>query len=275
MKDYSERRTVNTTTSNINRPKKQGVARYFVLTAVAGILAGYGLGLTSGWFMFRPTRQELNALRADAEKAVAQKTPPTPAAAPAPAQPVPTTGPVDPNLSFYKTLPSGKGILGTGLNPAKPEDPVQVPTSPTNRPVASPAQMAHPQQPVARPSQLPPQPLSPQERREMVPAEKSVAKPSPLMATPAPAPLITSPEQVRKTQPKGKYVVQVASYQSKSDAEAVKDKLIEAGLPAYIVEWVIKDKGIMYRVRVGRHLDLSAAEELALRAGKNSIPVME
>jgi NhaP-type Na+/H+ or K+/H+ antiporter len=53
MVDYSERRPVNT-----NRPRKQGMVRYFVLTALGGILAGYGLGLTSGWFIFKPSRQE-------------------------------------------------------------------------------------------------------------------------------------------------------------------------------------------------------------------------
>ena len=76
-------------------------------------------------------------------------------------------------------------------------------------------------------------------------------------------------------QPRGKYVVQVASYQSKAEAEAVKGRLMDAGLPAYIVESVLKDKGTMYRVRVGKHLEPAAAAELAAKAGKNAIVVME
>ena len=95
-------------------------------------------------------------------------------------------------------------------------------------------------------------------------------------SAPAPAPAPPSgTDQARKAQPKGKYVVQVASYQSKGEAEAVRERLTDAGFPAYIVEGVIKEKGTMYRVRIGRHLELSTAEELAAKAGKNAIAVLE
>ena len=70
-------------------------------------------------------------------------------------------------------------------------------------------------------------------------------------------------------------MVQVASYQSKSEAEAVRGRLIDAGFQAYIVEAVLKDKGTLYRVRVGKHLDQAAAAELAIKAGKNAIPILE
>ncbi len=268
MRDYSERRTV---TNSTNRPKKQGMALYFILIALGGILAGFGIGLGSGWFMFKPTRQELNAQRVNAEKLAAAT---TPATAPQPSRPAPVTGPLDPNLSFYKTLPSGKAILGTGLNPAKPEEPATTQAAPPPRPATVPAIPPRPTPPAAK-SPAVPAPASP-ERRDTPPPEKPSTKSSPLSAIPPP---VTSPssgvDQARKAQSKGRYVVQVASYQSKSDAEAIKERLIDSGLPAYIVEWVLKDKGIMYRVRVGKHLELSAAEELAVKAGKNAIPVLE
>ena len=268
MKDYSQRRPVNSTIS-INRPKKQGMARYSVLTLVGGLLAGFGIGLASGWVLFKPTRQQLNALQASAERGAAQ---PAPAATPPPKPtPGPAPVPVDPGFSFYKTLPSGKAVLGTGLNPAKPEDPVQA--QPPPRPVASPTPTPRPQQPAARIPSLPTPP--PVEHRDGIPGERSAVKAPTLTASPPPAPSPSGADQARKAQSKGKYVVQVASYQSKNDAEAVKERLIENGLSAYIVEWVLKEKGTMYRVRVGRHLELSAAEELAAKAGKNAIPVME
>lgn len=265
MQDYSERRPVSS-----NRPRKQGgLGRYFVLTACICLLVGAGIGLAGGWLLFKPSRQELNALRF----ATAKGAPPAPEPA-APRPPAPAPSP-DPNLSFYKTLPGGKPLLGTGLNPPKPEDPVP---APAGAPAAPPQQTAPrvpaaPQPGAARPA-IPPA-AAPPEQREPPQQEKVAAKPPPLTAAPAPPPLPSGPEQARKAQPKGKYVVQVASYQSKSEAEAVKERLIDAGLPAYVVEGVLKEKGTMYRVRIGRHMELADAEKLAVRAGKNAIPVLE
>jgi cell division septation protein DedD len=253
-----------------NRPKTQGVARYFVLTAVVGILAGYGLGLASGWFMFKPSRQELNTLRADAEKAVK----PAPTTTPLPQQ-APVTGLPDPNLSFYKTLPEGKAIIGTGLNPPRPEKslPAPVATRPPPGAIPTPAPPAAPQ-PVTRSAPAP----APQEHRDggtpEKPAASQAAAKSPGPATP-PASVSDQNDSARTSQLKGKYVVQVASYQSKSEAEAVRGRLIDAGFQAYIVEAVLKDRGTLYRVRVGKHLDQAAAAELAIKAGKNAIPILE
>jgi cell division protein FtsN len=268
MVDYSERRPVNT-----NRPRKQGMVRYFVLTALGGILAGYGLGLTSGWFIFKPSRQELNALRTRVENAAK----PAPAATPPPQQ-APVTGTSDPNLSFYKTLPGGKGTLGTGLNPDKPENPAPRPAVTLPPPVSSPSAPVHtaaqPQQPAIRPPQPPMSTLS--EHYDSLPPEKPAVKSPQPAASPAPAPLLDSgADPMRKAQLKGKYVVQVASYQSKTEAEAVKGRLQDSGVPAYIVESVLKDKGTMYRVRVGKHLEPAAAAELAAKAGKNAIVILE
>jgi len=267
--DFSERRPVNT-----NRPRKQGMARYFIMTALGGILAGYGLGLTSGWFMFRPSRQELNALRTSAETTAK----PAPVATPPPRQAT-VTGPSDPNLSFYKTLPDGKPLLGTGLNPSKPENPAprpaaSLPPPATTQPLSV-STVSPPQQPVIKtlPSPVP----VPPERHDTAQQEKTAAKSAPpptASPTPAPPP-DTGADQVHKAQLKGKYVVQVASYQSKTEAEAVRGRLQDSGLSAYIVESVLKDKGTVYRVRVGKHLESAAAAELAAKAGKNAIVILE
>ena len=268
MVDYSERRPVNT-----NRPKKQGMARYFILTALGGVLAGYGIGLTNGWLMFKPSRQELNALRARAENAA------KPLPVVTPPQQAPVTGPPDPNLSFYKNLPDGKkAILGTGLNPDKPENPAPRPASAPSPSTAAPTLPVHTATPPPQPATKAPQAPAPTppEHRDGTSPEKPTVKPSPPTAALAPTtPLESGADQPRKAQLKGKYVVQVASYQSKTEAEAVKERLQSSGLQAYIVESVLKDKGTMYRIRIGKHLDPTAAAELATKAGKNAIVILE
>jgi cell division protein FtsN len=105
-------------------------------------------------------------------------------------------------------------------------------------------------------------------------SQSAVKSPTPA-AAPAPVPAPDQNDPARTGQLKGKYVVQVASYQSKAEAEAVRGRLADAGFQAYIVEAVLKDRGTLYRVRVGKHLDQAAAAELAIRAGKNAIPILE
>jgi cell division protein FtsN len=223
--------------------------------------------------LFKQFRQEQNVLKAKLENTAR----PVPVAT-LPPQQAPVTGTPDPNLSFYKTLPGGKGTLGTGLNPDKPENPAPRPAvvlPPPASPQSAPAHTAsQPQQPAIRPPQPPMSTLS--EHYDSPPLEKPAVKSLPLAASPAPAPSLDSgADPARKAQLKGKYVVQVASYQSKTEAEAVKGRLQDSGVPAYIVESVLKDKGTMYRVRVGKHLEAAAAAELAAKAGKNAIVILE
>ena len=49
----------------------------------------------------------------------------------------------------------------------------------------------------------------------------------------------------------------------------MKAKLAEKGLPVYIVESTIKDRGTWFRVRVGKHLSEKAAGDLAAKAGSS------
>ncbi len=74
---------------------------------------------------------------------------------------------------------------------------------------------------------------------------------------------------------KGRYCVQVASYQHKKEAELVKARLAASGFDAYIVESNVPDKGVRFRVRIGRSLDLSTATGLAAKAAKGAMVVPE
>jgi len=74
---------------------------------------------------------------------------------------------------------------------------------------------------------------------------------------------------------KGHYCVQVASYQDKKEAELVKARLAASGFDAYIVESTLPGKGVRFRVRIGRSLDLPTATGLAAKAGKGAMVVPE
>jgi len=162
--------------------------------------------------------------------------------APAPAQPQP-----DAPLTFYKTLAGGKGAIGTGMNLKKPEPGVSVPReSKAGAPAAPPV----------------PEPAAP----ASVPAD-----PAPPVAAPAAAPA-SAPA---KPDASAHFVVQVASYREKQEALTVQSKLAAKGIAAYLVESKVADKGVWYRLRVGRHLSRGEAGELAGKSGKGAIVVPE
>jgi cell division protein FtsN len=74
---------------------------------------------------------------------------------------------------------------------------------------------------------------------------------------------------------KSRYCVQVASYQDRKEAELAKARLAASGFSAYIVESTVPGKGVRFRVRIGRSLDLSTATGLAAKAGKGAMVVPE
>lgn len=83
-------------------------------------------------------------------------------------------------------------------------------------------------------------------------------------ATPAAAP--AKPADKAQAATSG-YLVQVASFSSQKEAEATRARLAAKGYSAAISEVRLPDKGIWYRVRIGRHLEKDAASEIAGRIG--------
>lgn len=83
----------------------------------------------------------------------------------------------------------------------------------------------------------------------------------------------TAAKQPAPPPPAG-YVVQVASFNSRKDAEALKAKLNAKGYNAVISEIDLKDKGIWQRVRIGRRLDKESAIKIAnqLMSGAKVLP---
>jgi cell division septation protein DedD len=250
--DYREHKAVSK-----NRPRKQPAGIFFFALFVAVMIA-YTLGLVTGWLVFRPAQRN----SADSQTAPADanmKGAGNPAQGPTlPAEGSGGAAP-EPMLTFYDRLPKGnRDLMGSGLNTSRP-------------PEQLPARVAPP--PVFAVKEAQPVETAKQNREAAkVPArtaETSVVKESPAKETPS------REAPVKEDNAKGKYVVQVASYHVKKEAEAVRDRLKADGIPAYIVESNLPEKGIFYRVRVGRHMDQKAANEMAGKAGGGSIVIPE
>ncbi|UFS69863.1 SPOR domain-containing protein [Geomonas sp. RF6] len=92
-------------------------------------------------------------------------------------------------------------------------------------------------------------------------------------AAPAPA---ADAESAAKTAPaEGRFVVQVASYRDKAEADAAQAKLAEKGLAAYVAESRSQENGVWYRLRIGKRLSKEDAEGISAKVGKGAIVLPE
>ena len=247
--DYSERKPVSK-----NRPRKQP-GGIFVLLMVGAVGIAFVLGVITGWITFRHmSRNSANKYAASAEVQRKGGEVPTPSEG----QPAATAAgrPQEPSLTFYETLPrGGHAVIGSGLNPLKPVE--HAPAKAVPPVIQTPARPA----PAAKPAE-PIEPVVPSREAAKAPAKSPEAAPAKDAA-------------VKEGDGKGKFVVQVASYNTKKDAEALRDRLTAVGIAAYIVESGIPDRGTWYRVRAGKHLDKQAAHDLAGKLGKGAIVIAE
>jgi len=251
--DYSEpKKSCSSPQVGQHRPRKEsngGVLIAIVFTALISL----GIGFASGWMLSQKSAKEgfkaamaQQSLENYPQQTVTQQ---QIAAAPAPipqgdgsavqaASAAGTETTPNPPLSFYKTLPSGQknNIMGSGIN------------SNDGKPGKQPLQAAMPGN-ISRPS--PPQVVDNIQKQA---AQATPAKPAP-------------------KQDSAGLTVQVASYSLKSEAEAQRSKLTAKGYNVSVVESNLKEKGIWYRVRVGKRLDPEAAKELAAKLGKGAISI--
>ncbi len=163
-------------------------------------------------------------------------------------------------LTFYKTLPSGgKGAIGSGINTKLPEVlPKSAPATPQ----------------AAAPEQKAPQAQAQSGKGgEAKPAEKASAPPAEKQAEKQAAAEKQSGAEKQAAEPR--YLVQVASYKDKQEAESARAKLAAKGVAAYVVESKVKDKGVWYRIRVGKHLSKQEAQQLAGKVGSGAAVVTE
>lgn len=115
------------------------------------------------------------------------------------------------------------------------------------------------------------------EKPKPTPPAAPTNAPQPAVKPPAgtPAAAGAKPAETAKPAPQASgYVVQVASFNSRKDADALKAKLAAKGYAAAISETNLNDKGTWFRVRIGRHLDKEAATQIAnqLMSGAKVLP---
>ena len=258
--DYSEKmRAVRDSTEKVrpvqkNRPRREPFGG-FLLVALVLLVIGYGAGVLTGWFLFRGKNPQA-AVPPAAQQAKASPAPQTPqGAGAAPGQPGQPPQPApDVPLTFYKTLPSGgKGAIGSGINTKLPE--VLPKSAPATPPAAPPEQKAAQAAPPAGKVGE----AKPAEKAPAPPAEKPVEK--------------KAGDEKQASEPR--YLVQVASYKDKHEAESARAKLAAKGIAAYVVESKLKDKGVWYRIRVGKHLSKQEAQQLAGKVGNGAAVVTE
>ena len=107
----------------------------------------------------------------------------------------------------------------------------------------------------------------------------NLKKPEPVAPRPAPAaPSAPAANEEGKPQPEKQaahFAVQIASYRDKQEAEAAQTKLSGKGVAAYLVESKLPDKGVWYRIRVGKHLSKAEADGLAAKSGKGALVLPE
>lgn len=260
--DYSHRTQVSR-----NRPKKRSTKPFLLIIffALSGV---YLLGLGTGWLLFNGKGREAPSVAAsgasipdgkqkneenqhttakdsvtEAKKAETAETP----------------------LTFYYTLPKGdKGIIGSGVNLSREDKaPLTKKDVPAQAAVAGTmVQNKSGQKAGGTPPGAHAGSEQDRDKKPPVPAKKDKAE----VSVPAP-----------KNEGKGKavYSVQVGSYQDKDDAQELKTALEQNGFSARVSEYKVPDKGVMYRVRVGRKMEREDASKLAAKVGRGAIPIPE
>jgi cell division protein FtsN len=260
--DYSEpKKSYKSPQIGHNRPRNESsgsLVTVVIITCLISLAVGFGTGWTLSQRYAKKgfkAAMEQQSLENSPSKSTVQPSHPktqiiasqtpdasqqsTPGGAQAPAGSDGTRTTPDPPLSFYKNLPSGQknNALGSGIN-SRDDKPAKQPlqaTIPTN---------------IAK---LPQQPqIDSENARQQTPAavEKTTGR--------------------RDT---NTFTVQVASLILKSEAEALKSKLAGKGYSVHVTESNQGNKGIWYRVRVGRGLEQEAAKELAAKFGKGAMAV--
>ncbi len=102
---------------------------------------------------------------------------------------------------------------------------------------------------------------------------KPAPPPPPQPDTQAAAKKTEAAQTAKPASPAAGYLVQVASYSTRKDADILKARLIVKGYAATVTETSLNDK-TWYRVRIGRHLEKEAASQIAnqLAMGARVVP---
>lgn len=261
--DYSEPKKSYISATNPARQRKDS-SGLPVTGILVTVLLSFAVGFGSGWFLSQKATKrsfqaatEQKSLENNIQDSVALSKQPPPvvpanslasAATAIPGQPSVASSPVtatptaETSFSFYKNLPSGQksSVLGSGVNVKEKDDKVKQPLQ------------------AAIPSNLvPPEPDAQQSTKPVV------------------QPVVPRPVQGVKNGDSSGFTVQVASFPLKSEAEQSRNKLAAKGYNAYVVESNLGNKGVWYRVQIGKKMEQATAKELASKLGKNALVVSD
>ena len=257
--DYREKRPVTK-----NKPRRQSIGTFALVILVTAVVA-YGLGMVSGWFAHSYRMSKMAPKQPD-PAALTIGAPTTPSdvkSSPAAAAP---QGQETPPLTFYETLPKGgKGVIGSGINPKRADQP-------TAPPPAQPAS-APPAPPAVAPKPIPAAP--PTATKAATPPEQPKAQPKPAPVKAPVAPAHQEPQKKKGEESAKKFTVQVASYRDRKEAETIRERLAAIGHSAYIMEIKMPGKGVWFRVCTGRHLRQQDAHDLAAKIGAGALAIPE
>lgn len=248
MRDYSEkvgavRESAERRPLPKNRPRKAPVGVFAFLGVLLLLGVTYGAGVLTGWYLFKGELPEA----ASAPPAAAKPQDPAPVAA------QPGAAAPDAPLTFYKTLPSGgHGAMGSGVN-LKLSEPPQSKRAPVAAPAAAGSDEKQAPEKAAPETQAPEKQAAEKQAPQKPAADKAAAE------KPAAA----------------RFLVQIASYRDRKEAEAVMAKLGAKGVAAYLVESKLQDKGVWWRLRAGRHLTKEEADRLAAKVGSGATVLAE
>jgi cell division septation protein DedD len=242
--DYNQKKQVSR-----NRPRKRPV-KFLLLLILGSIVSIYGLGIATGWLVFKYLPQNTPTSSADSAKpAGTDQVIPSPA--PATSKGATAASDREPDLTFYYTLPKGeKGVMGSGIN--------------TLHPQPAPKKTLQAAAPVLKVQS----PLEQEQKKETAPPAVQREKGSTAAGTDKPAP-------AKKDADNATYTVQIAACHDKNDAQELKTNLQKTGISARIEEFSVAGKGIWYRVRTGSRLDRDTANKLAAKIGNNAMLVAE
>jgi cell division septation protein DedD len=164
-------------------------------------------------------------------------------------------------MSFFETL----------LN--KKPDLMPEPSSPDSKPDAGAVQQPEraakgaPAPADSKQAQPPPRPSAAQ-RVEEIKAALSAAAHKPSPASPQPAPPTPQPAAPDAASEPITYTLQLGSFQNNDVASSFSSSLNAKGYDATISKITVADKGIVYRVRLGKYKSLEDAQKAAAELGK-------